>query len=91
MSGCGERHEHGGRRAAAGLLRDRPGIVAALSRFLSDRGANIVQSDQHTTDPEGGSFFMRTEFNLDGLEDQAGASSARSPPRSPSRSGWTGG
>jgi formyltetrahydrofolate deformylase len=50
---------------------DRPGIVAALSRFLADRGANIVQSDQHTTDPEGGSFFMRTEFKLDGLEAQA--------------------
>jgi formyltetrahydrofolate deformylase len=47
---------------------DRPGIVAALSRFLADRGANIVQSDQHTTDPEGGTFFMRTEFKLDGLE-----------------------
>jgi formyltetrahydrofolate deformylase len=51
---------------------DRPGIVAALSRFLAERGANIIQSDQHTTDPEGGSFFMRTEFTLDGLEDQAG-------------------
>jgi formyltetrahydrofolate deformylase len=47
---------------------DRPGIVAALSRFLRDRGANILQSDQHTTDPEGGVFFMRTEFKLDGLE-----------------------
>ena len=33
---------------------DRPGIVAALSQFLRDRGANILQSDQHTTDPEGG-------------------------------------
>jgi formyltetrahydrofolate deformylase len=50
---------------------DRPGIVAALSRFVADRGANILQSDQHTTDPEGGSFFMRTEFGLDGLDDQA--------------------
>jgi formyltetrahydrofolate deformylase len=50
---------------------DRPGIVAALSRFVADRGANIIESDQHTTDPEGGSFFMRTEFHLDGLEDQA--------------------
>jgi formyltetrahydrofolate deformylase len=48
---------------------DRPGIVAALSRFVADRGANILQSDQHTTDPEGGSFFMRTEFKLDGLEE----------------------
>ena len=51
---------------------DRPGIVAALSQFLRDRGANILQSDQHTTDPEGGTFFMRTEFHLDGLEQQAG-------------------
>jgi len=50
---------------------DRPGIVAALSRFLRDRGANIVQSDQHSTDPEGGAFFMRTEFHLEGVEDQA--------------------
>ena len=52
---------------------DRPGIVAALTRFLAERGANILQSDQHTTDPEGGQFFMRTEFKLDGLEDQADA------------------
>jgi formyltetrahydrofolate deformylase len=50
---------------------DRPGIVAAISRFLAERGANIVHSDQHSTDPEGGSFFMRTEFKLDGLEDRA--------------------
>ena len=50
---------------------DRPGIVAAISRFLAERGANIVESDQHSTDPEVGSFFMRTEFKLDGLEDRA--------------------
>ena len=50
---------------------DRPGIVAAISQFVRDRGANIVQSDQHSTDPEGGAFFMRTEFRLDGLEEQA--------------------
>ena len=48
---------------------DRPGIVAALSRFLASRGANIVQSDQHTTDPEAGVFFMRTEFHLEGLDE----------------------
>ena len=52
---------------------DRPGIVAEVSTFLRDRGANILQSDQHTTDPEGGAFFMRTEFKLDGLEDDAEA------------------
>jgi formyltetrahydrofolate deformylase len=43
---------------------DRPGIVAAVSQFLSDAGANIVSSDQYSTDPEAGSFFMRMEFNL---------------------------
>ena len=52
---------------------DQPGIVAALSRFLRDRGANIEQSDQHTTDPAGGAFFMRTEFRLDGVEREAEA------------------
>ena len=50
---------------------DRPGIVAALSRFLAGRGANILQSDQHTTDPAGGKFFMRTEFYLEGLDANA--------------------
>jgi formyltetrahydrofolate deformylase len=50
---------------------DRPGIVAAVSRFLFERGANILQSDQYTTDPEGGEFFMRTEFSLAGLDDDA--------------------
>lgn len=43
---------------------DRPGIVAAASRLLTDAGANIVRSDQHTTDPRGGTFFMRMEFDL---------------------------
>jgi formyltetrahydrofolate deformylase len=43
---------------------DRPGIVAAVSQFLSAAGANIVSSHQHSTDPEGGIFFMRSEFNL---------------------------
>jgi formyltetrahydrofolate deformylase len=43
---------------------DQQGIVAATSRFLADAGANIVHSDQHTTDPRGGTFFMRMEFDL---------------------------
>ncbi len=41
---------------------DQPGIVAAVSRFLTEAGANIVSSDQHSTDPAGGTFFMRMEF-----------------------------
>ncbi|HTA04952.1 MAG TPA: ACT domain-containing protein, partial [Solirubrobacteraceae bacterium] len=43
---------------------DQPGIVAAASRFLTEAGANIVHSDQHTTDPRDGTFFMRMEFDL---------------------------
>ena len=43
---------------------DQAGIVAATSRFLTEAGANIVHSDQHTTDPRGGTFFMRMEFDL---------------------------
>lgn len=43
---------------------DRPGIIAAVSRFLSEADANIVRSDQYSTDPQGGSFFLRMEFTL---------------------------
>ena len=46
---------------------DRHGIIASLSACLAEAGANIVTSDQHSTDPEGGSFFLRMEFHLDGL------------------------
>ena len=46
---------------------DGPGIVAAVSAFLADRGANIVSLDQFSTHPLGGSFFQRTEFHLPGL------------------------
>ncbi len=46
---------------------DRPGIVAAVSRFLFEQGANIVHSDQHSTDPFGGRFFLRIEFSLPDL------------------------
>ena len=41
---------------------DGPGIVSAVSRFLFAAGANIVRSDQYSTDPTGGTFFMRMEF-----------------------------
>src|SRR6266498_890203 len=47
---------------------DRPGIVAAVSSFLFEHGANIVSSDQHSTDPEGGRFFMRMEFSTAALD-----------------------
>lgn len=47
---------------------DRHGIVAAVSQFLFEHGANILEADQHSTDPTGGSFFMRMEFHLEGLD-----------------------
>jgi formyltetrahydrofolate deformylase len=43
---------------------DRSGIVAAVSRFLFESGANIVTSDQYSTDPLGGDFFLRMEFTI---------------------------
>ncbi len=47
---------------------DRRGIVAAVSRFLFEHGANVLDADQHSTEPGGGTFFMRMEFHLDGLD-----------------------
>jgi formyltetrahydrofolate deformylase len=49
---------------------DRPGIVAAVSGFLFERGANIVSSHQYSTDPTGGRFFLRTEFFLEPTVDR---------------------
>jgi formyltetrahydrofolate deformylase len=51
------------------LLRcaDRPGLVAAISTFLADAGANIVSLDQHSTEQTGGVFMQRTIFHLPGL------------------------
>jgi formyltetrahydrofolate deformylase len=51
---------------------DGPGIVAAVSSFLFERGANIVASDQYSTHPEHGTFFMRVAFWLPSLEHDRG-------------------
>ena len=42
---------------------DRRGIVAAVSGFLARHEANIVESDQHSTHPTDGRFYMRMEFD----------------------------
>ena len=47
---------------------DRPGIIAAVSRFLFEHGANIAESGQFSTDPEGGRFFLRNVFHRPGLQ-----------------------
>lgn len=46
---------------------DKPGIVAAVSEFLYQQGANINESNQYTTDPKEGTFFMRIEFECENL------------------------
>lgn len=42
--------------------QDRPGIVAAVSNHLYTHGANIVELDQHSSEPDG-AYFMRVEFD----------------------------
>jgi formyltetrahydrofolate deformylase len=46
---------------------DQPGIVAALSGLMAEVGANITDSQQHSSDPTGGTFTLRLEFLLEGL------------------------
>ncbi len=44
---------------------DQPGIVAAVSQFIFQHRGNIIESDQHSTDPHDGTFFMRISFAED--------------------------
>jgi formyltetrahydrofolate deformylase len=66
---------HGADHTARLLMScpDGPGIVAAVSGFLFERGANIIASDQFSTHPEHGTFFMRTAFYLPDLEAEQAA------------------
>lgn len=52
-----------GRACILASCQDRPGIVAGVSSYLYEHGANIVQLDQHTSNPNGGTYFMRVEFD----------------------------
>lgn len=53
--------------------QDQKGIVAAVSDFVLSHSGNILNADQHTTDPYGGQFFLRVEFCLeDGSVDWQG-------------------
>ena len=45
--------------------QDQKGIVASISNFILKHQGNIVTADQHSTDPQGGYFFIRIEFILD--------------------------
>ncbi|MGG1675206.1 formyltetrahydrofolate deformylase [Neobacillus sp. NRS-1170] len=50
---------------------DQPGIVSAISQFLFSHNANILESSQYSTNPEGGIFFIRIEFECPGLKEKA--------------------
>ena len=47
---------------------DAPGILAAVTAFLRNHGANITALDQHATEPEDGTFFLRAEFTTPTLD-----------------------
>jgi formyltetrahydrofolate deformylase len=47
---------------------DRPGIVSAVTTFLYHHGANVTELDQHSSDAQGGRFFLRLEFQTPALD-----------------------
>ena len=49
---------------------DKKGIVASVSKALFDGGANIIESNQYSTKPPNGHFFMRVVFELDANADK---------------------
>jgi formyltetrahydrofolate deformylase len=49
---------------------NRPAIIAAVSGRLTAAGANVVVFDQFSTNPEGGRFYLRTEFLLNDLAER---------------------
>jgi formyltetrahydrofolate deformylase len=75
MSPSSTRAARGAEHTARVLIScpDGPGIVAAISGFLFEAGANIVSSDQYSTHPEHGTFFMRCAFYLPAVEEDRGA------------------
>lgn len=46
---------------------DKPGIVAAVSRFIFEHNGNILESDQHSTNQQEYRFFMRISFTEEGF------------------------
>ena len=66
--GPGDRRRNIGRLLVS--CPDRPGIVAAVSGFLHENGANILESQQYSTDPFGGTFFLLVVFHREDLTDR---------------------
>ena len=67
---------------------DARGIVAAVARFISEHGGNLLDADQHT-DREHGEFFMRVEFDLTDCDlDQDNFNAAWAPLAARHRMNW---
>lgn len=50
---------------------DQPGIVSAISNLFFSFDANIIESSQYSTNPAGGTFFIRIEFECPSLIEKA--------------------
>ena len=50
--------------------QDRPGISRRSRGTWTATAANITESHQYSTDPFGGTFFLRLEFYLEHLADR---------------------
>jgi formyltetrahydrofolate deformylase len=46
---------------------DHRGVVAAVSSFIALHNGNIIDADQHVSDPPGSRFFMRMEVESQGF------------------------
>lgn len=46
---------------------DKPGIISAVSTYLHNQGANIIDFDQHSSGAPEDKFFLRLEFELKNL------------------------
>lgn len=46
---------------------DKPGIVAALSKFLFEHGADIIESSQYSSDDPSRMFYIRFEYYCEDL------------------------
>lgn len=64
-----ERNQNRGRLLVS--CPDQPGIVSTISKFLFSHNANIIESSQYSTNPEGGTFFIRIEFECPNLKEKA--------------------
>ena len=42
---------------------DRPGILAAVTTFITSLGGNVTNLDQYATEAHAGQYFMRLEFD----------------------------